>query len=63
MVLPRFFHVTKNEASRQAHITRTVASPGYGTRTFLQILWPPNSGILLSKSGTDYDGSYRVKIM
>ena len=57
------FHVTKNEASRQAHIFRTVASPGYGTRTTLQLLWPPNSGIMLAKNGTDFDGSYRIKIM
>ncbi|NBO99361.1 MAG: hypothetical protein EBU90_04435 [Proteobacteria bacterium] len=57
------FHATKNEASRQAHISRTVASPGYGTQITLQLSWPPNSGITLAKNGGDFDGSYRVKIM
>jgi hypothetical protein len=57
------FHVTKSESSQQAHIVRTVASPGYGTSIFLNITWPPNSGILLNKTGTNYNGTYRVKVM
>lgn len=57
------FHITKNETSREAHIVRTAAAPGYGSNTFLEITWPPNSGILLKKTGINYDGSYRVKIM
>ena len=57
------FHVTKNESTNQGHIIRTVASPGYATNVFLNITWPINSGILLNKTGTNYDGSYRVKIM
>jgi hypothetical protein len=57
------FHVTKSESSQQAHIARTVASPGYGTSIFLNITWPPNSGILLNKTGSNYNGTYRVKVM
>jgi hypothetical protein len=57
------FHVTKSESSQQAHIVRTAASPGYGTNVFLNITWPQNSGILLNKTGSNYNGSYRVKVM
>jgi hypothetical protein len=57
------FHITKSESSQNAHVVRTVASPGYATNIFLNIIWPPNSGILLYKTGTQYNGSYRIKIM
>jgi hypothetical protein len=57
------FHVTKSESSQQAHIVRTVAAPGYGTNVFLNITWPRNSGILLNKTSSSYNGSYRVKVM
>lgn len=57
------FHVTKSESSQQAHIVRTVATPGYNTSVFLNVTWPLNSGILLSKTGNNYNGSYRVKVM
>lgn len=57
------FHITKNETTNEAHIVRTVASPGNGSNTFLEITWPPNSGILLKKTNNNYDGTYRIKIM
>lgn len=57
------FHVTKSESSQKAHIVRTVASPGYTTNVFLNVTWPSNSGILLNKSGNNYDGTYLIKIM
>ena len=57
------FHVTKNESSNKAHVVRTAASPGYASNIFLNITWPQNSGILLNKTGLNYDGSYRIKIM
>lgn len=57
------FHVTKNEASRDAHIVRTVSSPGYMTNISLKINWPTNSGIYLYKTGPNFDGSYNIKIM
>lgn len=57
------FHVTKSEAVRNAHIVRTAASPGYMSNVFLEILWPPNSSLLLKKTGNQFDGTYKVKIM
>lgn len=57
------FHITKNETTRNAHIVRTVASPGYMSSVFLELSWPPNSTLLLKKTGNQYDGSYKVKIM
>lgn len=57
------FDVTKNEASNNAHIVRTVACPGVNSSTTLIVTWPPNSGILMNKSGTDFDGSYKVKFV
>lgn len=57
------FHVTKNRQGSESHIVRTVAAPGWSTNTLLQITWPPNSGILLSKTDNNYNGQYRIKIM
>jgi hypothetical protein len=57
------FHVTKSEASQKAHVLRTVATPGLATNVFLDVTWPVNSGILLRKTGNNYDGNYRVKVM
>ena len=57
------FHATKNEASKEAHTVRITACPGTNTNTFLKISWPPNGGILLNKTITNFDGSYNIKIM
>jgi hypothetical protein len=57
------FHVTKNEAHKLPHIARTVATPGESTNITLMISWPPNSGIMLRKTGSSFDGNYRVKVM
>lgn len=57
------FHVTKNDSSKTSHIVRTVASPGNNSSIFLEILWPIGTGIYLRKTGTSYDGAYKVKIM
>ncbi len=57
------FDVTKSEASRHAHVVRTAASPGYNTDITLRVSWPPSSGIMLRKTGTNFDGAYRVKIL
>ena len=57
------FNVTKNRQNSQSHIVRTVAAPGYGTTTTLKLSWPPNSGILLSKTDNNYNGSYKIKII
>jgi hypothetical protein len=57
------FHVTKNEASREAHVVRITACPGISTNTFLKITWPPTLGIFLMKTNTSFDGSYNIKLM
>lgn len=57
------FHITKNDPLKTSHIVRTVASPGNNTNIFLELSWPPSSGIYLKKTGIQYDGSYKVKIM
>jgi len=57
------FNVTKNDPSRCGQSNRQVATPGHSSNITLFIEWPPNSGILLYKNGTLYDGSYLVKIM
>lgn len=57
------FNVVKSEAFRYGHCNRISASPGYNTDTTLRISWPPNSGILLRKTGTGFDGGYRIKLM
>lgn len=57
------FHLTKNEPHKHPHIARTVATPGESTNITLMIMWPPNSGILLRKTGSSFDGNYKVKVM
>lgn len=57
------FNVTKSEASHEGHCNRISASPGYNTDTTLRVSWPPSTGILLRKTGTGFDGSYKIKIM
>lgn len=57
------FDVTKNEASLHGHVIRIAATPGNSTNVTLRVSWPPNSGIQLYKTGTGYDGSYRIKII
>jgi hypothetical protein len=57
------FHVTKNLSTNNAHVVRTVASPGGGSLTFLEVTWLPNEGIYLNKTTNSFNGSYKVKIM
>ncbi len=57
------FDVAKNEANNQAHIVRNVSCPGLNSNTSLMVTWAVNSGITLSKNGTDYDGTYTIKII
>lgn len=57
------FHATKCNSTLQAHIARTVATPGVGTLNTLTLSWPPNSGIFLAKTQNTFDGNYVVKIM
>jgi len=57
------FHITKNEAVNNAHIVRTVASPGVSSAyIYLDIKWGPTESIMLRKTGNAFDGAYKVKI-
>jgi hypothetical protein len=56
------FNVTKNMASVCGHVARTVMTPSSNLTT-LKITWPSNSGIILEKTNTSYDGSYKIKII
>lgn len=57
------FNITKNNSTRLAQINRLVSSPGYSTDISLNITWPISDGIYLNKTGSNYDGSYRIKII
>lgn len=57
------FNVSKNETSQPGHVVRTTSSPGLLTFESLKIRWLPNTGIELQKTGTNYDGTYRIKII
>lgn len=57
------FNITKNEQGNCGHVVRPSATPGTGTLITLNITWPSNTGIILYKTGPQYDGSYQVKIM
>jgi len=57
------FHITKNEPGNNAHIVRTVASPGVSSSfVYLDIKWDPSESIKLRKTGNAFDGAYKVKI-
>lgn len=57
------FNLSKNAQANHSHVARIVASPGTGTNIGLVISWPPNSGILLRKTGNSFNGTYEVKMM
>jgi hypothetical protein len=57
------FNVTKNGSGNNGQVMRTVGAPGNDKASTLDMKWPSNNGILLHKTNTNYDGSYRVKIM
>lgn len=57
------FSVSKNELGQPGHIVRTTCSPGLISYESLRIRWLPNKGIELQKTGTNYDGTYRIKLV
>lgn len=57
------FTVSKNETAQPGHVMRSTSSPGLITHESLRIRWQPNKGIELQKTGNNYDGTYRVKLM
>lgn len=57
------FSVSKNEMSQPGHVMRSTSSPGLISHESLRIRWQPNKGIELQKTGVNYDGTYRVKLV
>lgn len=57
------FNITKSNTNFYGQCNRLTASPGYMTNNTLIVSWPPNSGILLRKTQSSYDGEYKVKII
>jgi hypothetical protein len=56
------FHMVKSEPTRPKNSNRLSASPGQTSGEQLQARWEPNTGIEIHKTGTNYDGSYKVKV-
>jgi hypothetical protein len=56
------FSLTKNETNNYSQIQLINSSPGISSLTQLRLTWPPNSGILLHKTDSNYNGSYNIKI-
>ena len=57
------FTISKNNASKQPHVSRLNASKGTNSNIYLTISWNVNSGITIRKTDTMYDGLYLVKIV
>lgn len=57
------FHISKNSSSICGHVVRHTLSPGFTSKTALDIIWSIENGPELYKSDINYDGSYQVKIM
>lgn len=56
------FHMVKSEPTRPKNSNRLSAAPGLTTGEQLETRWEPSTGIEIHKTGTNYDGSYTVKI-
>ncbi|HEY9703578.1 MAG TPA: hypothetical protein V6C58_14110 [Allocoleopsis sp.] len=57
------FQVSKSEASRYPSYTRLTSSAGLTTLERLEVQWNPSSPLQLRKTGTAYNGMYRVKMI
>jgi hypothetical protein len=57
-----YFIVTKNESVSSGQVVRISACPGIGTSIGLDLSWPANGYLQLSKSGPLFDGTYRIKM-
>lgn len=57
------FMVSKNESTRYPNITRTSSSAGLTTEERLKITWDPGQPLKLFKTGLNYDGVYKCKLI
>ena len=56
------FSISKNGASNSASPARFTSNAGTDTYERLSIKWGPNSGLMLRKSGANYNGVYKVSL-
>ncbi len=54
------FHISKNESTNEAAITRPTHCPGKTSGETLLITWPIGSPILLHKTDMSYNGLYNI---
>ena len=54
------FNISKSSTSAQPSIIKTSSCPGEISEEQLELLWPPNSKLLLRKTGSRYAGLYTV---
>jgi hypothetical protein len=57
------FTLVKSESARQPSYTRSGSCPGLTTHERLDVKWDPGDGIRLKKTGVNYNGNYRIKII
>lgn len=56
------FHAVKSEPTRPSNVVRTTAAPGGTSLEQLEMRWLSSTGVEIHKTGTNYDGAYKVKI-
>jgi hypothetical protein len=57
------FMVSKNESTRYPSMTRTSSSAGLVSFERLKIVWDPGQPLKLFKTGLNYDGLYKCKLI
>lgn len=57
------FLASKSESHREPSISRFTSSSGMNTQEKLVLTWNPGEGINIRKTGINYDGEYRAKII
>lgn len=56
------FQAVKSESTRPSNNVRIVGSPGLSSGEQLLLKWDANTGIEIKKTGTSYNGAYKVII-
>lgn len=54
------FNISKNDQTRFANPTRLTSQAGNTTNEKLEIDWSPNGPLRIKKTGTNYDGQYKI---
>jgi len=54
------FSISKNSTNKDADVIRTSSCLGDNTHESLELTWPPNSMVVLRKTGAGYNGTYLI---